>query len=316
MRENAKLKFLLNLEMPARKFLGRAATFKLRNLVSVVALKFKVIPPATSIDREQGISAMVCTYNEEDWIEPSLLSVKELVDEYIVIDSSSDQTPQIVSRIKDEHGLNIKMRRVKVGLGLARSFALKLSSYRWILQWDGDFIAKDGASKYLRNLVDELDPKYYYLVYWPHLLLDGDLFHQNPKDKYHIEHWLFTYSPVLKYVKAYHPDHLVATVTHYKAILINKILSLHLRTVKPPKKLLYYQLKYKRRMESLEEKISLEDYVKQTIEERYGTSDIEKASKIFFQSFLNSLTPVNRKDLRNYPSILKEYVKRKYGLRL
>jgi glycosyltransferase involved in cell wall biosynthesis len=58
---------------------------------------------------------MVITYNEEDWIEPSILSIKDLVDEYIVMDSSTDKTPEIVERVKSEHGLNIKLRRIPPG---------------------------------------------------------------------------------------------------------------------------------------------------------------------------------------------------------
>lgn len=32
---------------------------------------------------------MVCTYIEEDLIEPSLLLIKDLVDEYVVVDSQT-----------------------------------------------------------------------------------------------------------------------------------------------------------------------------------------------------------------------------------
>ena len=43
---------------------------------------------------------MVITYNEEDWIEPSILSIKDLVDEYVIMDSSTDRTPDIIERVK------------------------------------------------------------------------------------------------------------------------------------------------------------------------------------------------------------------------
>ena len=77
---------------------------------------------------------MVCTYNESDWIELSLLSIKDLVDEYIVVDNSTDETPEIIKQVTREHGLNVKIYRIPWGdLVKARSIALKESSYKWIL---------------------------------------------------------------------------------------------------------------------------------------------------------------------------------------
>jgi len=232
MREESNLKFLLNYKRLIRKFLGRDLTFKMRNIVSTIAFKCKAIPPATSINRKEGISAMVCTYNEEDWIEPSLLSVKSLVDEYIVVDSSRDRTPEIIQEVAKEHRLNLKMEKIPPGnLLRARELALRLSTRKWILVWDGDFIAKDEAPKRLKKLLKSLDPRRYYLIYWPHLRIDKDLFHKTNSFKFHTEHWLFTFSPTLKYSKLHHFEYLVAPLTYYKAILLEEPLSLHLRNV-------------------------------------------------------------------------------------
>jgi len=41
------------------------------------------------------------SYNEEDWIRYSLLSIKDLVYEYIVMDSSNDRTPEIIRELID-----------------------------------------------------------------------------------------------------------------------------------------------------------------------------------------------------------------------
>jgi len=139
----------MSLRVLVRKILGRKLTFKLRNTVSEIAFRFKAVPPATSINREDGISTTTCTMNEEDWIEPSLLSIKDLVDEYIVIDSSSDRTPEIIRRTAEEHGLNLKMKKIPPGdLAKAKNLALKLSNYKWILSWDADFIARENMPKH------------------------------------------------------------------------------------------------------------------------------------------------------------------------
>jgi len=307
----------MSLRVFVRKLLGRKLTFKLRNTLAEIAFRLKVIPPATSINRENGISATTCTMNEEDWIEPSLLSIKDLVDEYIVIDSSSDRTPEIIRRVAEEHGLNLKMKKIPPGdLAKAKNIALKLSNYKWILSWDADFVAKETMSKYLKSLVDELDPNRYYLIYWPQICLDGDLFHQNPKMKLHIEHWLFTYSPKLRYQKIKYHEILLAPLTYYKTIYIKDPLSFHLRTVRNPVRLLYKYLWYKIRDEKLDEKMSLDEYVSMKIKELYGTSDINEAANIYFKEYIKTLHRYDKTVFGDYPQILKEYVKRKYKIKL
>ena len=300
-----------------RRILGRSLTFKLRNLISEVPYRMGFIPPATSVNKKEGISAMVCTMNEKEWVEPSILSVKDLVDEYVVIDSSTDCTPQIIENLAKEHGLNLKMERIPPGdMVKARTMALKLAEYKWILCWDADFIAKEEMPKYLRNLMEELDPKRYYLIYWPHICLDGDLFHQNPKAKLHTEHWLFTYSPKLKYVKIKFFEVLVAPITYYKVIHINKPLSFHLRSVKDPVRVLYKHFRYRMRRERLWGKMPFDEYVKVKIKELYGTSDINEAAKMHLKQFIQSLDKYDKKTFGDYPKILKEYVKKTHGIKL
>lgn len=300
-----------------RRILGRSLTFKLRNLTSEIPYRMGFIPPATSVSKKEGISAMVCTMNEKEWVEPSILSVKDLVDEYIVIDSSTNSTPQIIENVAKEHKLNLKMRRIPAGdMVKARTLALKLAEYKWILCWDADFIAKEEMSKYLRNLMEELDPRRYYLIYWPHICLDGDLFHQNPRSKLHTEHWLFTYSPKLKYVKINFFEVLVAPITYYKVIHINKPLSFHLRSVKDPVRVLYKHFRYRMRRERLLGKMPFDKYVKIKIKELYGMSDINEAAKMHLKQFIQSLDKYDKEKFGDYPKILKEYVKKTYGIKL
>ena len=50
----------------------------------------------TSNTRKQGISALMRVKNEVDWVELSVLSIKDFVDEIIIVDSSTDSTTQII----------------------------------------------------------------------------------------------------------------------------------------------------------------------------------------------------------------------------
>ncbi|MEM0218632.1 MAG: hypothetical protein QW425_03805, partial [Desulfurococcaceae archaeon] len=82
---------MVSLIVLARRFLGRRGTFLLRTVLSELTYRMGFFYEyADSVGRKNGISAVMCLYNEEDWVKPAMLSLKELVDEYVVVDSSSD----------------------------------------------------------------------------------------------------------------------------------------------------------------------------------------------------------------------------------
>jgi hypothetical protein len=89
--------------------------------------------------------------------------------------------------------------------------------------------------KYIRGFIEGLDKRRYYLVYWPLILLCGDLRHVC-SEVYHIEHWLFTYSSRLTYkyltIQGKPFEHLITPLTLYKAAMINKPMGLHLTSIK------------------------------------------------------------------------------------
>ncbi|MCX8199224.1 MAG: hypothetical protein N3E36_04240, partial [Sulfolobales archaeon] len=68
-----------------RRILGRRGVFLLRNIVSGLTYYAGLYEYADSTGRGNGISALMCTYNEEDWVEAAVLSVKDLVDEYVAV---------------------------------------------------------------------------------------------------------------------------------------------------------------------------------------------------------------------------------------
>ena len=306
----------MNIRILVRKILGRKGTFALRNILSSISINLKLVEPAHKINKDQGITAMICTYNEPDWIEPSLLSIKDLVDEYIIVDSSTDKTPNIIEKIKNQYGLNIKIYRIPPGdLVAARNLVLKKARYKWILHWDADFIAKPELIPTIKELISNLDSKYYYLIYWPHIQLCGDL-HHVCRQVFHIEHWLFTWSPKLFYTWLDRYDSLIAPIYMYKTVFINKPLSLHLRGVRNPKRIAFKSLWWRFRKEFNElakQGINLEEYAKKKALEIYGTDDLEEVGKKIISDYVKKL-PIYDKDIYgDYPPILKKYVK-KIGL--
>jgi glycosyltransferase involved in cell wall biosynthesis len=293
-----------------RRILGRRRTFLLRNILSEVFFSIKIYEDPRQ--RPLGISAMTATYNEEEWIEPSLLSIKDLVDEYIVIDSSTDRTPEIIEKVRDEHGLNIRLYKYPPGdLSIIRNEILRLSSYRWILHWDGDFILYEGSDKYIRSLVETLDPRRHYLIYWPWIRICGDLYHTCGE---HVEHWLFTYSKQIHYknllVDGRPFDSLIAPLRLYKAIYIDKVLGLHIQVKNPVRyavKHLWYLYRSEYNEISKRTKISQEEFAKTKALELYGTDDLEMIGRKLIEDFVKSLPRFNG----DYPKILNKYLSKK-----
>ena len=118
------------------------------------------------MSQDRSISAMVRVRNEEEFLEPALLSIVELVDELVVVDNAStDRTPQIVERLR--RAWPDKLRSYdyphvigKVGQetwelteregddsprlsSTYYNFALERCARPFVLKWDGDMIALD-----------------------------------------------------------------------------------------------------------------------------------------------------------------------------
>lgn len=78
-------------------------------------------------------------------MEVSLLSLKDLVDEILVLDSLTDRTPDLVESLCENYGLPIRMHRMPLGdMAYTRNLGLSMAKYRWILVWDADFVLQDG----------------------------------------------------------------------------------------------------------------------------------------------------------------------------
>ena len=156
--------------------------------------------------RPRGISAVVRVKNEEEWIEPSLLSVSEAVDELIVVDNgSTDRTPEILARVSRVLGPKLRLfSRPGLDHVALSNFALAQASYRWALKWDGDFVARTTgphAIRHLRERLLALGEARHFHVRLTCIELMGDLWHQCPGSELRHEPFASSLSPGLRFVR-------------------------------------------------------------------------------------------------------------------
>jgi glycosyltransferase involved in cell wall biosynthesis len=156
--------------------------------------------------RPRGISAIVRVKNEEEWIEPCLRSVSDAVDELVVVDNgSTDGTPEILAGLA--RALAPKLRLFsRPGLDhvALSGFALSQSTYRWVLKWDGDFVARTTgpcAIRHLRERLLALPESRHVHVRLTCVELMGDLWHQCPGWELRHEPFASVASPALRFVR-------------------------------------------------------------------------------------------------------------------
>ena len=156
--------------------------------------------------RPSGISAIVRVKNAEEWVEPSLLSVSDAVDELIVVDNgSTDRTPEILARVARTLGPKVALFS-RPGLDHVdlSNFALAQATYRWALKWDGDFVARTTgpcAILGLRERLLGLPPSRHFHVRLTCVELMGDLWHQCPGWELRHEPFASVPSPALRFVR-------------------------------------------------------------------------------------------------------------------
>jgi len=156
--------------------------------------------------RPRGISAIARVKDEEEWIEPCLRSVSDAVDEVIVVDNgSTDRTPEILARVADALAPKVRLFS-RPGLDHVdlSNFALAQATYRWVLKWDGDFVARTTgpcAIAGLRERILGLPPSRHFHVRLTCVELMGDLWHQCPGWELRHEPFASVRSPALRFVR-------------------------------------------------------------------------------------------------------------------
>lgn len=308
---------LISPRVLVRKILGRRGAFALRSAASWIAYRLGLYEFADSTGREDGVSALVVTYNDSDWLEPSLLSAKDLADEYVIVDSSTDETPEIARRVAEDHGLRVKMLRLPPGdIAMAREKALRGSSYKWLLVLDSDIILYESAAKRIKGVLEALDRRMHYLVYWKYLLFCGDLRHVCGENPYHVEHWLFTYSSKLTYRYLNFGntvlEALIAPITLYKPVMLNEVLGVHLSRVRRPRALAEKHIKIAQRgllLKYTSEGLNANKAILRIVREVYGAEDLEELVRLM-RDMASKLPLYDETRHGPLPRVLREYIER------
>lgn len=158
---------------------ARSAVRHLLSLAPVIGL---VARPET---RPDGISAIVRVRGDEEWLEPALLSVRQLADEIIVLDNgASEMARAAVDRVARVLGPRlVRIECAALDLFEVSNLGLMRARYRFIVRWDADFVGHtDGGGNLadLRRYLLALDRRRYFLVELTAAEVAGDLRHQFP----------------------------------------------------------------------------------------------------------------------------------------
>ena len=127
------------------------------------------IPEDWYKNRRKGISAMLRVRDEEEFIKPCMLSIKDFFDELVIgLNKCSDRTPQI---IKELNYPNVKIFEYPFTLhhngpghnqipensvhdnAYFYNWVLSKTNYEYVCKWDGDMVALPNLDKKVRKVV-------------------------------------------------------------------------------------------------------------------------------------------------------------------
>ena len=263
---------------------------------------------------------MMTVKNEEDWIEKSVSSIIDSVDEVVVVDNGSDdRTSSILANLKQRFNQKLHVFTYpQENFCAAVNFNLSKTAYRWIIRWHGDFVARTTGDLALSRLVDRirsLDQRRYFCIWIGPVSLDGDLFHQIRQAAVELEPLIFTNAPGLHYEQLGRFE-VLQVPWYYKRLEWRELHFFHMRYVKPARRILYRF--FWTEWMSLPDKSkypTLDLYVRHRIKETYGTSDLNEATRRRIQDLGRELVPYDKTRFGVYPAIIAEDLNRpKYRL--
>lgn len=270
--------------------------------------------PAPS--RPQGISAMMRVCNENTWLEASVRSVKDHVDEIIAVDTgSTDGSFQTLER------LAVEIKKLKVFSFSEKrawefsNFALGKTSCRWVMKWDADFVASAGPGATLGGLKDYLlglDQSLYYYINPRLVELTGDFCHQFPDMRVRGDMEVFTYSEGARYVPVERrfteppypvklPKQLLPEVfsvrmegmrlPYYYRVLSSNLVAAYHVNVKPALRHLlgYFYLQWLGNADALASQ-TLEAYSLEQVKSRWRMPDLESAAAFYMHEYAKRLS--------------------------
>jgi glycosyltransferase involved in cell wall biosynthesis len=289
--------------------------------------------------RPQGITAVVRVKNEEEWVEPCLVSVAAAVDEMVVVDNgSTDRTPEILAGLARTLAPKLRLfARPALDHVDLSNFALEQATFRWALKWDGDFVARTRgpyAITGLRERILALPVHRHHHVRLTCVELLGDLWHQFPGWELRREPFVSTLSPTFRFVRvartlavdALHGSATIlrdpgAPVTirfedvkvplHYEVIRWDEPYFFHLQVKKPRR--MYLRDCWADWAENPELQArfaSLEDYGLHRARQAWGVGSLDEAAELYMARIRDRLVPYSVEKFGEHPDVLKPYLHR------
>lgn len=271
--------------------------------------------------RKNGISVIIMTKNEEEWIDLNLQSLKGFADEIVVVDASTDRTPEIIEKTASRYNLNVKLIHCESDQIMGKTkehaehsnIALKNTSFRWVLWWEGDLIAKESIINFKKEILS-LNPNIYYTIPLPAVNLEADIFHQRRDVKLNIESRLNTYSDGLVFEDGGRFEVLHIPFYYkpiYKYFLRGQYHIFHMVSVKNARKLLFRRFWTDwRELRDYNKFPKLEDYVMYRIKKDWDIDDVDEAARYYVNRIrCKNLVPYDKERFGEYPEVLKEELK-------
>ena len=271
--------------------------------------------------RKNGISVRITTKNEEEWIGLNLQSLKDFADEIVIVDASTDKTPELIEKTASRYDLNVKLIRCESDQIMGKTsehadhanITLRNTSFRWVLWWEGDYIAKNSIMDLKKEILG-LNPNIYHTISLPAVNLEVDIFHQSRDNKLNIQSRLHTYSDNLIYLDKGRFETLHVPFYYkpvYKYILKRQYHVFHMASVKNARKLLLRAFWTDwRELRDYDKFPKLEDYVVYRSTRDWGIDNIEEAARYYVNKIrCKNLVPYDKERFGEYPELLKGELK-------
>lgn len=296
--------FLSANQRPEKKFLSR--------FVRGICQFAPLIGFVPSQDRQKGISFYMRVKDEASWIKASIASIESAADEIVVVDNgSTDGTFEILSKLENYNRDLIKLwRKPELDLCTLSNFALSQTNYSWAFRWDADMVAHTTGEfniDRLRDRILSLDLRRFYIIYLMHINLAGDLFHQDPSEKIHIEEYVHSFSDQVKFI---HPGRFEAVKfpKYYCPLFWYEPYSFHVNVMSSKKMLLRYYWEEWMEGKDYNRFPTLESYVASRIQNEFGTRSWDKAQAIVVRKVCKNFVRYNPQELSPYPELLKPHL--------
>ena len=281
--------------------------------------------------RSPGISVLLATQNEEATIAASIRSFLAFGDEIVVVDNgSTDNTIDIIKSLVTAHADKVKFyHEPKLpDLYHNRQFALERSRFQWLLRGDSDYICYTSGPWNIANLRAYLKQGSRWLppaVAVPQVNASVDLWHTGQPRKpggmdANLDRWYLPPPSSTHMVRFYRflPGFRFERRGRWEATRYHKMYGVLAKrwphpvwmhcTIKPDMHHFYRSERTNwRQMGDFERFPTLSSYVKHIVEEKYGTTDLDEAARLYMERHVYPfLIPYDDAKYGPYPELVRE----------